>query len=100
MPDGTRAAADAGADRGAGVPRAVRARGAGGAGLRAGRVRRVRAVRRLRRVPRLRRRRRRRRRAALLRLLPPRALPRVTPLGRAVAPTPPKIDDEFSAKCI
>lgn len=99
MPDGARAAADAGADRGAGVPRAVRARGAAGAGLRGGRVRRVRAVRRVRRLPRLRRRRRRR---ALLRLLPARALPRVTALAAPPgdSPAPDASDDEFSAKCI
>lgn len=84
LPDGAREAADAGADRGHGVPRAVRARGAGDAGLRGGRVRRVRGVRRLRRVPGLRRRRRR----ALLRLLPPRAVPRVTPPARGDSHAP------------
>ena len=82
VPDGARAAADAGADRGAGVSRAVcaPARDAGAAVLRV-RVRGVRGVPRLRGVcavrgvravpPAVRAR-------AVLRVLPPRALPGVT----------------------
>lgn len=73
MPDGARAAADAGADRAAGVPRAVRVAAAADAAGAAARLLRV-------RVPRVRVRRRQRRRlraVPLLRRLPPR-LPRVT----------------------
>lgn len=74
--DGARAAADAGADRGAGVPRAVRAHADAAAAAAAAarllrvRVRRVCSLRRVRRL-----------RSSLLRLLPADALPRVTPLG-------------------
>lgn len=96
VPDGARAAADAGADRGAGVPRAGgprradaaahvgraghaghaghagRAGRAGHAGLLRVRVRRVRRIRAVRRV---------RRAGRLLRVLPAHALPRVTPVS-------------------
>lgn len=91
VPDGARAAADAGADRGAGVPRAVRARArhAGAAVLRV-RVRGVRGVPGLRGVRAVRDVRPVRACAvrparALLRLLPPGVLPGVT--GPPVRPT-------------
>lgn len=96
MPDGPRAAADAGADRGAGVPRAVRARAraAGAAVLRVRvRVRRVCAVRAVRGVCAVRAAR------ALLRLLPRRLVPGVT--GDPVRPTMNLVPNVYNTdKCM